>query len=72
MLESMREFLTPETLAIILPILVAVYSLVAYCVFKIIKEGVANLNKAVWIVIVIAANLVGSLVFLLFGRRRDL
>lgn len=72
LLESIKEFLTPEVVAVILPILIAEIILIAFCIFKIVKEGVANLNKALWIVIVIATNLLGCIAFLMFGRRRDL
>ncbi len=72
LLESIKEFLTPEVLAMIIPVIIAVYSLVAFCIFKIAKEGVANLNKALWIVIVIVMHLLGCIAFLIFGRRRDL
>lgn len=72
LLESIKEFLTPEVLAMIIPVFIAVYGLVAFCIFKIVREGVANLNKAFWIVIVIVTHLLGCIAFLILGRRRDL
>jgi hypothetical protein len=72
MLDSIRSFLTPEMVAILIPILIAEVMLIAFCVVKILKEGVANLNKGLWLVIVVVTNLVGCIAFLIFGRRRDL
>ncbi len=67
----MNELITVENLLLLLPIFIIVYSLVAFCIVKIFKEGVSNLNKWVWFFIVLIGNLTGSIVFLLIGRRRD-
>ncbi len=59
-----------ELLIALSPLIVIVYGLVAFCIVKIFKEGVANLNKWIWLAIVVIANLVGSIVFLMVGRKK--
>ena len=72
MIEELKEVLTPERLMLIIPALFAEICLIVFCIFKIFKEGVANLNKWVWLAIVVIGNLLGSITFLLVGRRRDI
>lgn len=67
----MVEFLY-ENLLLLLPLLALELGLIVYCAVKIFKEGVANLNKWQWLVIVVLTNLAGATLFLLVGRRRDL
>lgn len=62
---------TTNIIMLLIPVILIVYSLVAFCVVKILKEGTSNLNKFGWIAIVVVGNLLGSISFLLFGRRRD-
>lgn len=66
------DLLTHELLLLLVPVVLAVYGFVAFCIVKILKEGVANLNKSIWIFIVSVANLFGCIAYLLFGRRRDI
>jgi len=60
-----------DMILLILPLAVLQYGLAAYCIVKIVREGVANLTRWAWILICLFANLVGPLTFLLIGRRRD-
>lgn len=55
----------------LLPVLLFEAILIGYCVIKILREGVANLSKGLWLLIVVAGNLVGSILFLIYGRRSD-
>lgn len=64
-------FLGVEVIMLLAPVILAVYGLVAFCIVKICKEGVATLSKPAWITIVAVLNLFGSISFLLLGRRRD-
>lgn len=68
MLEGMD---TGELLAMVLPLAAMQLGLALYCVVRILRKGTANLNKAVWLLIVIFVNLIGPVAFLLFGKRRD-
>jgi hypothetical protein len=72
MIETFKNFLTTEVLMVLVPVLFAEFCLIAFCIYKIFKEGVANLNKWAWLAIVVFGNLIGSIAFLLAGRRRDL
>jgi len=60
-----------ELAAMVIPIVAMQLGLALYCVVRILKHGTANLNKAVWCLIVLFVNLIGPIAFLLFGRRRD-
>jgi hypothetical protein len=71
MIESISDIFKPEFLAVLIPLLIAELCLIGFCTVKIFKEGVANLNKWVWLGIVVIGNLTGSIIFLLMGRRRD-
>lgn len=66
------NLLSTEALVAIIPLFLIQFSLVVYCVVNIFKYGVANLNKLVWIVIVIFVNLLGPIIYLMVGRRKDI
>lgn len=67
----MRIDLTLQNLLIISPIIIIQLSLALFCIIKIFKEGVANLNKWIWVLIVLFISLFGPVIFLTVGRRRD-
>jgi uncharacterized membrane protein len=58
-------------LAIAIPLGAIHLGLAVFCLFKIIREGTANLNRWIWGLIVFLVNFFGSFAFILFGRRRD-
>ncbi|MEN8906184.1 MAG: PLD nuclease N-terminal domain-containing protein [Clostridiales bacterium] len=60
-----------DILKLVLPILIFQLSIQLYCLFIILKKGVANLNKTLWIIIVFLTNLFGPIIFLLVGRKKD-
>jgi len=72
MIERISDIFKPEFLAVLIPLLIAELCLIIFCVIKIFKEGVANLNKWIWLGIVVIGNLTGSIIFLLAGKRRDI
>lgn len=59
-------------IALVLPLAAIQVGLAIFCIVKIIREGTANLNKAIWVIIVAFGNLLGPAAFLVFGKRRDL
>ena len=63
---------TTEMLLMLLPLFAIQLGLSLYCIVKIVKEGVANLNKPAWILISLLVNLIGPITFLIVGRRKDL
>ena len=63
---------TTEMLLMLLPLLAIQLGLALYYIVKIVKEGVANLNKPAWILISLLVNLIGPITFLIVGRRKDL
>lgn len=60
-----------DYMVVILPLVILNLGLVIFSLIKIIKEGVANLNKGLWIIIVLVFNMVGPVLFLLLGRKKD-
>ncbi len=61
-----------ELIKLILPFIILEFALKAFCIYLIIKNGVKNLTKPIWIIIVLAVSILGSISFLLFGRREYL
>ena len=59
--------ITMETLIMILPLIALQLGLALYCIVKIVREGVSNLNKPLWIVISLFVNLIGPITFLIVG-----
>lgn len=64
--------LTTDLVLMLLPLIGLQLGLAAYCIVKIIREGVANLNKPLWILISLFLNLIGPVIFLIVGKRRDI
>jgi hypothetical protein len=60
-----------DMLPILLPIIILQCALAIYCIIDIVRKGVRNLNVAAWILIVVFINLIGSIVYLLIGRKGD-
>ncbi len=68
----MNEFVfTKDMLLMLLPLVAIQVGLALYCVVKIFKEGVQNLNKWVWLAICVFANLMGPIIFLIVGRKKE-
>ncbi|NLV48573.1 MAG: PLDc_N domain-containing protein [Clostridiaceae bacterium] len=63
--------ITMETLIMILPLIALQLGLALYCIVKIVREGVSNLNKPLWILISLFVNLIGPITFLIVGRKKD-
>ncbi len=60
-----------QLLAMLSPLIALQVGLAVFCVVKVVRQGTANLNKALWIGIVVVVNLLGPVAFLAFGRRKD-
>lgn len=63
--------LTKDMILMILPLVLLQYGLFAYCAVKIFREGVQNLNKWGWFFICLFVNILGPIIFLIVGRKRD-
>lgn len=69
----MSDFkLTTDIILMLLPLAVIQFGLALYCIIKIVREGVENLNKLIWILICLLINPIGPITFLIIGRKRDL
>jgi hypothetical protein len=60
-----------EIIGYLIPVIILEYALVIYCIIDIVRKGVKNLNVAAWILIVVLFSLIGSVVYLLVGRKGD-
>ncbi|MEA4969148.1 MAG: PLD nuclease N-terminal domain-containing protein [Candidatus Pelethousia sp.] len=68
----MNEFaLTKDMLLILSPLILLQISLAVYCSIKIFREGVQNLNIWAWFFICLFANVIGPVLFLLVGRKKE-
>lgn len=67
-----NDLTTLEIIKLLLPLIVIELGLKILTITLIIKNGVRNLSKAIWLIIVLLVNIFGPIGFLLFGRRRDI
>lgn len=61
---------TIDVIKLLAPMLVIQFGLVAYCSIHILMKGVRNMNKGIWIAIVVFINLIGPILYLLLGKKR--
>jgi len=58
----------PELIVVLIPVL-----LIIFCLIDIVRSDFKdNTTKLLWIIIVLVAPLLGSLLYLLFGRKQRL
>lgn len=60
-----------EMLVIILPFIIVQYGFAIYCIVDILRKGVENLNKWIWILICIFSGIVGPILYLSIGKRKE-
>jgi hypothetical protein len=58
-----------DLIVYLIPIVVIQLGLQIFCIVNIARKGVRNLNKVMWIIIVVVFELLGAIAFLLFGKR---
>lgn len=63
--------ITRNMLLALSPLVVLQLSLAIFCLVKLSREGSANLNKTIWILIILFLNLLGPILFLTVGRIKD-
>ncbi len=64
------DMTTLEVVKMLLPLIVVQFGLMLFSLVLIWTKGVKNLTPIVWSVIVVAINLVGPILFFLFGRKK--
>ncbi|NLX90521.1 MAG: PLDc_N domain-containing protein [Firmicutes bacterium] len=68
----MNEFvITKDMLLILSPLILLQLGLAVYCGVKIFREGVQNLNRWAWLFICLLVDVIGPVLFLLVGRRKE-
>lgn len=60
-----------EYIAVLIPLMVLQVGLMVFCLVKIHRDGVGNLNKLAWTLIVIFINMFGPIAYLIVGRKKD-
>ncbi len=60
---------TIEILKLLAPLIVFQLGLLIYCIIDILRKGVRNLNKPLWIALLFI-NLIGPIAYLVIGRKR--
>lgn len=70
MINTAFEF-SMDILLLVLPLILLQLGLAVFCIVKIFKEGVQNLNQVAWTLICLFANLIGPIIFLIVGRRKE-
>lgn len=60
-----------EILLIASPIILIHLIMFAYCAILIKKEGVANLNKPIWLAISFFFQIIGPIAFIIIGRNGE-
>lgn len=63
--------LVKDILVILVPLILLQLGLVVYCGVRIFKEGVQNLNEWAWFLICLFVNVIGPVLFLLVGRKKE-
>ncbi len=63
--------LTRELFLMLLPLFAIQVGLAIYCAVKIFSEGVENWNKWGWLTVCLFLNLIGPIIFLLVGRKKE-
>ncbi len=59
---------TLELVKLLIPLIILQLGLILYALFDLKKNGVRNLNKTAWIIIIIVINMIGPILYLIFGR----
>lgn len=62
---------TSELIKMLIPYFVVQYGFALYCIIDIIRKGTDSLSKPVWIAIVFFSGIIGPVLYLLIGRRKD-
>jgi hypothetical protein len=60
-----------ELLLIASPIILVQLLMFAYCALLIKKEGVANLNRTIWLSICFFIQIFGPIIFMIVGRKGE-
>jgi uncharacterized membrane protein len=60
-----------KLLLYLIPVILIQYGLMIFALVQIIKNEVNYLPKWGWILIVVLVNIIGSIVFLIIGRKKE-
>lgn len=54
-----------------IPLIIIEYGLMIYAIVQVARNEVAYLPKWGWILIIVLVNIIGPIVFLIVGRKKD-
>ncbi len=66
---TIAEFL--KLLPLFIPVIVIEYGLMIFALVKVIHHEVSYLPKWAWILIIVLINIIGPIIFLLAGRKKE-
>jgi hypothetical protein len=66
-----NDMTTIEILKLLAPVIIIELSLAIFCLYKLTKDKVKYLPKWAWALIILFANLLGPIIYLMLGRERD-
>lgn len=68
---TFTELFTTQILLMIIPLIVIQLGLMIFALIKLSKEGVQNLTTLAWVLIIIFVNMIGPILYLTIGRKKD-
>jgi len=60
-----------KLLPLLIPVIIIEYGLMIFALVQAIRNEVSYLPKWVWILIIVLVNIIGPIVFLLAGRKKE-
>jgi hypothetical protein len=58
-------------LPLFIPLIIIEYGLMIYAIVQVARNEVAYLPKWGWILIIVLVNIIGPIVFLIIGKKKD-
>jgi uncharacterized Tic20 family protein len=58
-------------LPLLIPVIIIELGLLIFAIIQVVKNNVAYLPKWAWILIILFVNIIGPIVFLIIGRKKE-
>lgn len=63
-----EDMSTIEIIKLLAPVLVFQFTLIVFCIYRLIKDKVKYLPKWAWSFIILFVSIIGPIIFLIIGR----
>lgn len=67
----MNDIPLMQLMMMLIPVLLVYVSLIAFSLLQLSKYGVKNMNKTIWILIILFVQILGPILYLTIGRNTD-